>query len=482
MMAAATRDYRLIWDVAVMRRTRGLIVLFGASLALMFAATLALDRMGDAVGLPSHFGVNVIGRALLTAASAEFLLVWAFAFMPGSALLNSAVNARLLPRQRRRLFQMAVGGWLLGSAGLALGFGAPVVFPLAALWALAASLGSMGYRWVGPVNIALPILPTIVRSRIPPPLLAFLSSPASVAVASAAVLALGWRLLGAHYRDGGDRQMQRAQALAQQLRRFEARGEIKDTFVSRWSQDALYGPALARACRRRDPATLMMHALGPWGHWTMSGVWLASTLLLVGAMVLVPGVAAGTQPGVDSGAALMVLGFMALAVGACTMFMRSQMGKRQGEQALVRLTPLAGNAALMNHRLADALLRTGARQVLVLSVPFCLLALASGGAEALARELALCCVGAQVALAVVLDDFSRPAPRGWIWRPVALAAGEIVLTVGLGAWLGFSGWPWLAAASLAVGAVQVGQGWRRMRKAPPAFPTLRLDTGVEAKR
>jgi hypothetical protein len=484
MMPAAVHDYRRIWSVAAVRRSPGMFKFLCALLLLVLAASLVFDQMASTLGLPPHLGLDSTTHVLLACAGVEFDLLWSTAFMPGSMLLNSAANARLLPRQRRRLRQMAVGGWVLGNAALTWGVGHPGVFPLAALWSLTMGLGAAGQRWAMPASIVLPVFAAPLLQCLPQPVTDILTGSAGVAVASALVLAVGLRLLVGQYEDGGDRLLERSAALALQAHRLESKGEVKESWLTSWTFRLLYLPALRRAGRRRDPSAMLMHAMGPWGHWSMMGSLAVLAMSSVLFFSVVPGLVSGNPIPQEKliGMALGLLVMMPLAVAFCTFPLRHQIGKRQGEQALLRLSPLAGNAALLNHRLADGLLKAGAQQWLILSVPFCLLALAFGGAEALARELALCCVGGQMALAAVMDDFSRPTPHRWYWKMTALVTVEIAVTLGLGWRFGFPGWPWLTGLAVAAGAVQVGQGWQRMRSAPPAFPALRFAAHTEVAK
>jgi hypothetical protein len=145
---------------------------------------------------------------------------------------------------------------------------------------------------------------------------------------------------------------------------------------------------------------------------------------------------------------------------------------------LLRLTPLAGNAALLNRRLATRLLRQALSIWVLLTVAVMSASLwFDTGPDALLRQLALCCVAGQAAMMGLLSDYA--SERGGWSIALALRAGAYVLVqalvaVGLGKLTGTTAWPWLIEISLAVCAVQLRLDWKRMLAAPPAFPAGRM--------
>jgi hypothetical protein len=155
-----------------------------------------------------------------------------------------------------------------------------------------------------------------------------------------------------------------------------------------------------------------------------------------------------------------------------------QMRRTQGEQALLRLTPRAGDAALLNRRLAGRVLRQAlgcwaALTVVVLAVSLLL----GAGPDALLRQLGLCSLAGQVAMMGLLGDYAN-GTGGWHLmlglRAGVLAAAQALAAVGL-AWItGTTPWPWLIEISLAVCAVLLRLDWKRMLAAPPAFPAGRM--------
>jgi len=73
--------------------------------------------------------------------------MWIFLFVPASTRMNSAANAKLVPRQRVRLIQMAGAWWLLAALAAGAVFANWSVVPLAGLALLAAAMGAGGSPW-----------------------------------------------------------------------------------------------------------------------------------------------------------------------------------------------------------------------------------------------------------------------------------------------------------------------------------------------
>jgi hypothetical protein len=224
---------------------------------------------------------------------------------------------------------------------------------------------------------------------------------------------------------------------------------------------------------------MLMLALGPAVHWTASIVGtLALVSIGVGARMLTRSYGTDLQALVD-GMANFIPSMLALSIAFSTAQYGQQLRRTRGEQALLRLTPLAGNAALLNRRLATQLLRQalaiwGLQSVAMLGVTLPFLT----GPDALLRQIGLCCVAGQVAMMGLLDDYSS-ARGGWNLtkglRAAALAAVQALVAAGLGALTGTPAWPWLTGIALTVCAIVLRRDWRRMLAAPPAFPAGRMD-------
>jgi hypothetical protein len=169
---------------------------------------------------------------------------------------------------------------------------------------------------------------------------------------------------------------------------------------------------------------------------------------------------------------------LALTIAFSTAQYGQQMRRTRGEQALLRLTPRAGDAALLNRRLAGRVLRQalGCWAVLTVVVLGVLLVL-EAGPDALLRQLGLCSLAGQVAMMGLLGDYAK-GTGGWHLKlglgAGALAAVQALVAVGLGRITGTTAWPWLVVIPLVVCAAWLRLAWRRMLAAPPAFPAGRM--------
>jgi hypothetical protein len=298
-----------------------------------------------------------------------------------------------------------------------------------------------------------------------------------ILVVPTAVWALRWL-----YPAGGDACFERRADQIKRLNRFDQCVEDKQPVPEGLAGKGnlpFYFVALRRDLKRADPAALLMHALGPAAHWS---AWIGGlvTVLFMGAvarLVFIWSHAESLQPLIGwmttVGPAL-----LALTIAFSTAQYGQQMRRTQGEQALLRLTPRAGDTALLNRRLAGRVLRQAlgcwaALTAVVLGVSLLL----EAGPDAVLRQLGLCSLAGQVAMMGLLGDYAG-GTGGWslmlALRAGVLAAAQALAAVGL-AWLtGTTPWPWLIELSLAVCAVLLRLDWKRMLAAPPAFPAGRL--------
>jgi len=481
-MNAALRDYRAIWHAATAQRApaamrRATLTLTALVVGACALAAVLMARVDPLEALRLCLGLPALALAL----------AWTFMFMPGSIRLNSPANARLLPRQRRRLMQMTATCWLLATAGIAFGAGSWLALPAVALFMVALLLLSAGNRYV-----TLPLViggnwPWLARIVLPSGWVdaatgAAFSGMLAVLVLPAAVWGLVWL-----YPAGGDAFVDRRDAQLRRVGRIDRCGtepQSEPEGMVRQGGLAFYGIALrcdlAGARRRADPGAFLMHALGPGAHWT---AWIggAVTLLLVGGAVrlaLGGSHGAAAQAVVDRMVWTMPL-MLALPVAFGTAQYSQRLRRTRGEQALLRLTPLAGDTALLNRRLGTRLLRQAlACWAAATAVALAVLALVGAGADALWRELGLCSLAGQAAMMGLLGDHAA-GQGGWSLmrglRASALAAVQALVAVGLGHVTGTTAWPWLIALPLAVCAVLLRRDWLRMLAAAPAFPAGRMD-------
>lgn len=478
-MNAALQDFRMIWRAAAAQReaqaVRTLVLALGA-VGLCAAVFIAGGVVNG--GLQALQALRLFAGFVTLA----LVLVWTFLFVPGSIRMNSPVNAWLLPRQRRRMLQMTTAYWLLASIGIAFGVGHWIALPAVAWSVLGLALLTAGNKHVVGLLVVGGNWPWLSHVVLPP-------AWADAATGSTAALVLGiltvpaavWGLRWL-YPAGGDAYFWRRGDQIKRLARFDQCGEDKQPVPegpAALGNLPFYFAALRRDLKRADPAAMLMHALGPVAHWS---AWIGGlvTLLFMGGvarLLLTWSHNAGAQPLVDLmtnvGPAL-----LALTIAFSTAQYGQQMRRTQGEQALLRLTPRAGDPALLNRRLAGRVLRQALGCWAVLAVVVLAVSLLLGaGPDALLRQLGLCSLAGQVAMMGLLGDYAG-GTGGWHLKlglgAGALAAVQALVAVGLGWLTGTTPWPWLIQIPLVVCAVQLRLDWKRMLDAPPAFPAARL--------
>ncbi len=477
-MNAAIQDFRRIWRVTTIQRDeRTMMVANWLSLA-----AVVLGAMGGGLAILQHRASPLDLLRVLAGVGAFWLgFIWMTLFVPGSILLNSPANARLLPRQRRRLQQMAVGNWVLITAGVTAAMGQWAALPVVGISLIGLALTRAGRTEAAPLFLVGINWQSLSRHVLPPAVVEAAGSKAGLVTLSVLLLPMGVWALRALYPAAGDGHLARRGEQVKSAQRLERRGLAnpgESGRLSRWTSARIYPLMLRHALRRPRPGVLLMHALGPLAHWS---AWIAGMggMLLFGAAVRLllgwrDGDALREFIGGPMGAGLAALTIVILFSTAA---FSQQLRKTAGEQSLLRLTPLAGDAAQLNRRLAVQLLRTALRNWLMLTLVVLLVTvMVGGGRETVLRQAALCVLAGQVAAMGLLDDFAGEG--GWD-VPLALQAGllavcELAIALGLAKASGTGIWAWVAVIAVAAGAWQLRRGWRTMLAAPPAFPAGRI--------
>jgi hypothetical protein len=477
-MNAALRDYRIIWRMATAQeegRTARMLGLVAGAVAACIAILLAAAALDGRLD-----GMDVL-RFLVGVTALWQLLVWAFVFVPGSIRMNSPVNARLLPRQRRRLMQMTVASWLLVSLGLAFGIDLAATLPVVALGTLGLALLGAGNRYASGLLVVGGNWAWLSHVLLPQAWVDFMAGSATMPVLAVLTLPAGAWGLRWLYPDGGDAYLERRAAQLKRVSAFDQCGADKHPVpegMAARGNLSLYFVALRRDVRRADPGAMLMHALGPTAHWTAWTGAIAIMLLIgCGARFALAWSHGGVAQSLFDGFAGIGAALMALVVVFSTAQYGQQLRRTRGEQALLRLTPLAGNAAQLNRRLARRLLCQALGVWAGLTVSLMSLTLPFGtGPDVLLRQLGLCSLAGQVAMMGLLGDYAGNG--GWnpalALRAAVLALVQALVAVGLGALTGTTAWPWLVAIPLMVCVVLLRRDWRRMLAAPPAFPAARM--------
>lgn len=470
-ITSAFHDYRAIWRVTTLQRTE--------SAAKHMRSLAVVLLVGGAIFLAIAFWRNrldgwIVARLLLGLGASWGALAWAILFVPGSALLHSAPHGGLVPRQRRRLMQMSGGGWLLLTLALAAVAGTWTAFPLigAFLLSFAGALSTGNPRALMPV-IVIGNWSWLSRRVLPPGLVEMLAGDTACAVYAVLLVPIAAWTLRWMYPAGGDAHFTRHDTLRGQLARFEGRGGAS-------LQDGCSPGAYTAALRRADPGRMLMHALGPAVHWS-AWTGLVAIMLAVGIGIRLllawqaGGAGGSLQDAVDRGAAA-GLGMLMLMILFSTAAFSQAITRTRGEQALLRLAPLAGDAALLNRRLAAQLLQRGLVLWAVLAVAILAVSVLVAGPGVLLRQFGLCCLAGQVAMTGLLGDYAGKG--GWTqalaWRAAGLALLEVLAAAGL-AWVsGIPVWLWMAAIALGVAGFRLRRSWLGMLAAPVAFPARRM--------
>ncbi len=478
MNATVFQDIRRIWRVTTVQRGErtmlmlgwlalagGTLTAFGAFLAILAGKQEPLFLLQMLAG----FGACWLG------------IVWMALFVPASILLNSPANARLVPRQRRRLMQMAAGCWFLVAAGMTFASMEWAVFPAVGLPLIGFALMRAGRGEAGLLFIVGLNWGTLTRYVLPPAVVDAVGSDAGLWILSALMLPMGVWALRTLYPAGGDRHLA---GRSEQVRRVDqqSRHGIDNSgvggWLGGWTTTHIYARMLQRDLRRPHPGKLLMHALGPAAHWS---AWTGSVAVALGLSLAVRLLLVWRGEGrlhhsLDGGIGIALTAAVIIIVFGTAVFSQ-QIRKTGGEQALLRMTPLAGQAALLNRRVAQQLLEGALRNWLMQTAAIMAAAVLIGGDLALVLRLAaLCVLAGQVAMAGLLDDFAGEG--GWSLS-LALGVGLVALAELLVALLleklsGVSVWAWVALIAGGAGAWQLRRSWRAMLAAAPAFPAGRF--------
>lgn len=483
-IASALQDYRNLWRVTTVQRVEGsakLIRRLGV-LALVGGAAIL------AIAVARHQLDAATGARLLLGIGAFWLaLVWSVLFVPGSMLLNAVTHARLVPRQRRRLMQMAGAVWLVLTLALTVVAGTWTAFPVVGIYLIAFALmvGAANVRAVAPM-IIVGNWSWASRSVLPPALVDALASDAAMVLYAVLLVPAGAWTLRWLYAPGGDAHFIRQATLRRHMARFEGRGEggLQEGRGAR-----AYAAALRRDClqwkqrgrQRADPGRMLMHALGPSVHWS---AWTGSVVAMLAAGIVIRLIKMWQERGggsaslhhVIDGVSSAGLAMLMLTVVFATAAFSQALNRTRGEQSLLRLAPLAGDTALLNRRLAAQLLQRGLGLWAGLAAVILAVSVLVAGPGVLLRQFGLCCLAGQVAMMGLLGDY---AGKGG-WRPAlalraaGLALLEVLAAAGLAWASGTPVWAWLAAIALAVAGFRLRRSWQAMLAAPVAFPARRM--------
>jgi hypothetical protein len=375
---------------------------------------------------------------------------------------------------------MAAASWLLITIGITVATGEWAAFPATGLGLIGFGLVRAGRNEAAPLFLVGVYWQSLSRWVLPPAVVDAVRSNTGLAILSALVVLVGiWALRSVYPAAGDSHLARRAEQLkgAAWWQRDGAANMVEGGRLSQWTVAKVYPRMLQRASRQRRPGMMLMHALGPVAHWS---IWIGSLALMFlvcgGVRLLLAWRGREALSHFLDGAMGAGLTAMTMLILFSTAAFSQQIRKTTGEQSLLRLTPLAGDAALLNRRLAVELLKSGLRNWAMLTVAILLATVLLGaGSRIVLFQAALCVLAGQVATFALLGDFAGDG--GWN-VPRALQAGllaiaELLLALGLDKLSGMSIWLWLAAISAGTAAWQLRRAWRTMLAAPAAYPAGR---------
>ena len=470
-MNSRLQDYRLLWRAAISHGNPfgSVIVRFG--LAFVVLLGLAAQWSSQGAGAALLWAWRVLWLALLAS--------WSYRFVPGAVQLAAPANAKLVPRARRRLMEMFCLIWLAGVLGLVLpsyADGGPgAMLPWIVGLTLGSALAGAGHRAGVPVMMSV-FFATMFAESLRPAADLVLAHPAAlvlVPLLSAGLAALVARLL---FPDAGERHW----------RMVARRARMADVAVNpgvqvdkapglrsrRW-----YAATLRRDSARRDPRSLLMHALGNTHHVDD----LAMGLVLLSMVIFALGTFIGWRGGDEIvGGIGWLFACSLLAVPFAISLRLSQLVPiRAGEQALLRLAPtMPSTAPAFNRRFALALLRHGAMGwVLATAAALAVGAIAGTQGNKMVNLACACCLALPMVAAPLRDYAARASSSPMLPIVLLLASVGVSLILGFAA-SGWFGWPVLpvaAAISIGSAAFAIMRGLRVMERAPFAFPAARMD-------
>lgn len=477
-MKTIWNDFRQVWRVAVLQRRQGFLKVVGWTFLACFVEVAAVMA---APGGPRFGWRQIVGFAGLLPLGAVYLGIWV-TLISGALQITTPANARLVPHARRRAITACVLYWLAGMAGFGLAIEAcfgqngawyALLLGYATLWLALTTVTPAAFA-ILPLAAALPF-----ARHLPPPglRLEMGSGPLVAAAALALPLAAVWVLRSVFPR-GAERQRKvHAWSVRSILQRPAEGGQHDATLSLRQPSSRLYRWALRRDCAARSQR-LMLHVLGPGGHWTG---WCALLVPVLGLALLAKGWLlafpdAPLQAALGHLSLLPALGFALYIFVACVPL--ECVPARAAEQALFRLAPLAPPASGLNRALAVNLLRNGMLAwLLLLGTVLALSALMGAGTDLLLIVLSLSCMGLPFLGVSLLDYAGKAEPRRgsrWVWAIIAcwpVLMGLAMLGGNLaraGTWIGF------ALLNLALAGGFVAWRWRGMMAAPAAFPAGRM--------
>ena len=473
-MKAALRDYRVLWRMALSaRQPRARAFLLSVTALVALAVGLLVWLKTSDAGLALGMAARIVLGGLLTG--------YVTYFLSGAVKLNTPVHARLVPRMRRRLMQLAAASWA-GATGLAalLAWGTPFspAFVLLGMgiWLAALGLARSGHR----AGVAAQFLffPGFMVPGAVDLARRHLGHGAGFAIAVVLMLALAAFTLRTMFMNGGDRHYALRTAQKLLTERLTPQGQFKAPNPNRFAM-GIYLAALRRDSAGHNAGKLLAHLLGARQHWTQQVLGMGSVALLAGVAVFVL-----REFGGETVRAMLTNN---APTYASWIFMASlfDLGARntrlietRGEQALLRLAPvMPARPPVFNRSLARLLLANAAIGWCILLAASLWVTLAAGApASGLFKQVCLACLALPL-IGLNLRDQSRLSSMlgSSVFLFLLASAGvSVVAGIILRTATGLPVLPGAALMSITIACVDGARRWKASVDAPHAFPVGRL--------
>lgn len=459
---ASLRQAWVIWRNAMLAKNR----------LNLFAYTALFVVLALFLGLAPLPFKSDMDRALFSPPFALFFMAlfhWD-RFLIHTLAQNSPAVAGLVPRQHASVRLAVVLAWLLAVAPVAwlsLGFEHSLLIVLVYVnYITAAGLMRAGYGAGSVISMAMILSGMFVfRSNA---LQQALTQAPVIAALSVLTLGFAWLALRKAFPRGGERHWR---ILPGQHKPVSPLNML--LALLKGKRDRIYAWKLRYDLQRSPtPGHLMLHALGPNNHrFDLLGP-LAGALVVAALLWWLASVheAHDWFPKLIVG---VVLGSIMAAYGFCVKRFVTSMERTGTEQALVRLTPGAPDAACMNRVLARQLLAISLSEWLAMAVFTMGMAatLAQAAEHLIFPASALIATFALNGLALRnysdkgMDSYGRIIGQGLI---VVASFALMMRTMESPLW-----WSVSAIGALLAGGFVVYDRWRQMLATPPAFPAGR---------
>lgn len=465
-MSAVLADFGLVWRHSVAPRM----------LRKVIWTVCAMVTIGAGMLMYYADGGELVPRGTLLLVLPWFFLgvLYWFDLVSGAVRQDTPANARLVPRLRRRAIQLVGACWITFTLLLTLALGS--AFGHLALWAASAAAWLLGGAMVrvglssGGLLMFVPTLMLLLPRAAILAVQGFAGTAAGTAVCGLLIVLVAWYGKRALF-PNGDRHFEQRAAVEKGVR------QLQDTYTAN-PRSSLYATVLGRASRARTSAgELVLHALGPGAHWSVSAKLLAIVAaVLVAGRVLIELFSADSVMLVPFAGGFIIFPLL-LTFAQSPQRIANRASATRGEQALLRMAPVVPRMDRYNRELAGALLRRALVEwVLVTVTLVAVTAAVNAHWHITLLQFAVCCLALPLTTVVLRDYARKPALR----TSYPYLAAIYLVVVGGAAYYATRQIP---VVPVAVACIIFGVGatvWlaaargRKMDAAPVAFPAGRL--------